>query len=66
VRYSSEITYNAFPLPTVTEKNKIDLTRCAKEILLAREGHFPATIAELYAPDAMPIMCAAIGRATLP
>ena len=48
VRYSSQITYNAFPLPTMTEKNKDDLTRCAKDILLAREAHFPATIAELY------------------
>ncbi|WP_306812063.1 type IIL restriction-modification enzyme MmeI [Sphingobium sp. CFD-1] len=24
------------------------LTRCAEDILLAREAHFPATIAELY------------------
>ncbi|MBU2296679.1 MAG: hypothetical protein KJ989_21045, partial [Gammaproteobacteria bacterium] len=31
-----------------------DLTRCAEDILLAREAHFPATIADLYAPDAMP------------
>jgi hypothetical protein len=43
-----------FPVPTLTEKNKADLTRCAEEILLAREAHFPATIADLYDPDAMP------------
>ncbi|MCA0045330.1 lactate dehydrogenase [Celeribacter sp. ASW11-22] len=54
VRYSSEITYNAFPVPKLTEKNKEDLTRCAEDILLAREAHFPATIADLYKPDAMP------------
>src|SRR5882724_3044396 len=40
VRYSSQITYNAFPLPQLTEKNKVDLTRCAEDILLAREAHF--------------------------
>lgn len=30
------------------------MTRCAEDILLAREAHFPATIAELYDPDTMP------------
>jgi hypothetical protein len=54
VRYSSELTYNAFPLPNFTSQNKIDLTQCAEAIVLAREAHFPATIAELYDPDAMP------------
>ena len=38
----------------LTEKNKADLTRCAEDILLAREHHFPATIADLYDPEAMP------------
>ena len=33
---------------------KTDLTRCAEDILLAREAHFPATIADLYDPDKMP------------
>jgi hypothetical protein len=54
VRYSSELTYNAFPLPALTDQNKDDLTRCAEDILLAREAHFPATIADLYDPEAMP------------
>lgn len=27
---------------------------CAEEILLAREAHFPATIADLYEPEQMP------------
>jgi hypothetical protein len=38
----------------LTEQNKADLTRCAEDIVLAREAHFPAAIAELYDPDAMP------------
>ncbi|WP_338157309.1 type IIL restriction-modification enzyme MmeI [Alcanivorax jadensis] len=46
--------WNTFPVPTLTEKNKSDLTCCAENILLAREAHFPATIADLYKPDTMP------------
>ena len=46
--------WNTFPLPKLTEKNKQDLTSCAEDILLAREMHFPATIAYLYHPDTMP------------
>ncbi|MBP2150115.1 class I SAM-dependent DNA methyltransferase [Xanthobacter flavus] len=52
--YSNTLGWNTFPIPTLTEKNKSDLTRCAEEILLAREAHFPATIAELYDPEKMP------------
>jgi hypothetical protein len=53
-RYSNTLGWNTFPVPTLTEKNKADLTRCAEDILLAREAHFPATIADLYDPDNMP------------
>lgn len=53
-RYSNTLGWNTFPVPTLTEKNKADLTRCAEDILLAREAHFPATIADLYSPDTMP------------
>lgn len=53
-RYSNVLGWNTFPVPKLTEKNKADLTRCAEDILLAREAHFPATIAELYDPDNMP------------
>jgi hypothetical protein len=53
-RYSNTLGWNTFPVPKLTEKNKSDLTNCAEEILLAREAHFPATIADLYDPEAMP------------
>lgn len=53
-RYSNTLGWNTFPVPTLTEKNKTDLTRCAENILLAREHHFPATIADLYNPENMP------------
>lgn len=54
-RYSNTLGWNTFPVPTLTEQNKTDLTRCAEDILLVRETHFPATIADLYAPDKMPV-----------
>jgi hypothetical protein len=53
-RYSNTLGWNTFPVPMLTEKNKADLTRCAEDILLAREHHFPATIDDIYDPDAMP------------
>ncbi len=53
-RYSNTLGWNTFPVPSLTENNKADLTRCAGDILLAREAHFPATIADLYDPDTMP------------
>jgi hypothetical protein len=52
--YANTLCWNTFPIPTLTEKNKADLTRCAEDILLAREAHFPATIADLYDPENMP------------
>ena len=53
-RYSNSLGWNTFPLPSLIVKNKEDLTACAEEILIARERHFPATIADLYDPDNMP------------
>jgi hypothetical protein len=52
--YTNALGWNAFPLSPLTEQNKADLTRCAEDILLARETHFPATIADLYNPEKMP------------
>jgi hypothetical protein len=51
--YSNTLGWNTFPVPTLTDQNKTDLTRCAEEILLAREHYFPATIAHMYDPNRM-------------
>jgi hypothetical protein len=51
--YSNTLGWNTFPVPFLTEQNKIDLTRCAEQILLAREEYFPATIADMYDPKRM-------------
>lgn len=53
-RYSNTLGWNTFPVPPLTEANKAELTQCAENILLAREAHFPATIADLYEPSSMP------------
>lgn len=54
LRYSNTMGWNTFPIPQLTDKNKADLTRCAEDILLAREALFPATIADFYEPESMP------------
>ena len=51
--YTNTLGWNTFPVPRLTDEDKADLTRCAEDILLAREAHFPATIAELYDPEGM-------------
>ena len=61
-RYSNTLGWNTFPAPRggFLERHKKDLTCTAENILLAREVHFPATIADLYKPGAMPEnLCAA-------
>jgi hypothetical protein len=52
--YGNKLGWNTFPVPKLTEKNKEDLISCAEEILIARERHFPLTIADLYKQDHMP------------
>ncbi|MBF9255739.1 class I SAM-dependent DNA methyltransferase [Pontibacter sp. 172403-2] len=52
--YSNTLGWNTFPTPSLTAKNKEDLTRCAEEILIARERHYPASIADLYDLERMP------------
>ncbi|MBN8605254.1 MAG: class I SAM-dependent DNA methyltransferase, partial [Planctomycetes bacterium] len=53
-RFSNVLGWNTFPVPPLAEENRADLARCAQDILLAREAHWPATIAELYDPGKMP------------
>lgn len=53
-RYSNTLGWNTFPVPVLTEQNKLDLVQSAKAILLAREFYFPLTIADLYESDEVP------------
>jgi hypothetical protein len=52
--YSNTLGWNTFPVPFLTEKNRSDLKRSSENILVARERHFPCTIAELYDRKDMP------------
>ena len=52
--YSNTLGWNTFPIPILSDQNEADLTRCAEDIVLAREAHWPATLAELYDPEKMP------------
>jgi len=52
--YSNTLGWNTFPVPSLTENDRSELTRCARAILLAREAHFPCTIADLYDATNMP------------
>ena len=54
LRYSNTMGWNTFPVPTLTEKNKIDLTRSAEDILLLREKFFPKSLASLYESGKLP------------
>ena len=53
-RYSNTLGWNTFPVPAFTEGQKDALTKSAKQILMTRALHYPATIADLYDPDKMP------------
>lgn len=46
--YSNTLGWNTFPVQELTEQSKNDLSKCAEDILIARESYFPATIADMY------------------
>ena len=52
--YSNTMGWNTFPLPKLTDANKTELERVAKNILISREACYPASIADLYDPANMP------------
>jgi len=53
-RYSSDLCYNTFPFPEITDRQKNALKERTFEILDEREKHPERTLAELYDPDKMP------------
>ncbi|WP_274001538.1 DNA methyltransferase [Vibrio parahaemolyticus] len=53
-RYSNQLGWHTFPLPTLNS-NQVDLLKeSARNIILIRERHYPKSIAELYARENMP------------
>ena len=54
-RYSSDITYNNFPIPTFTLSQKEKIENAAMNILATREEFLDKSISELYDPESMPV-----------
>ena len=54
IRYLSALSYNTFPFPEITSKQKNSLNTQVYNILEEREKYPDKTIAELYNPDNMP------------
>ena len=53
-RYSVNLTYNTFPFPNISQKQKDEITELVFAILDEREKHSQKTLAQLYDPDKMP------------
>jgi type I restriction-modification system DNA methylase subunit len=53
-RYSSQLCYNTFPFPSISNQRKEELAQCTFRILEEREKHPEKTLAQLYDPDKMP------------
>ena len=53
-RYSASLVYNNFPIPTLTEIQKLELNNSAMQILFARQNHTEKTLAEMYDYGKMP------------
>ena len=54
IRYSTQLCYNTFPFPKISEAKKQEIEEAAEEVLLVREDYPGKTLAELYDPDKMP------------
>ncbi|CAM3467758.1 DNA methyltransferase [Halomonas lysinitropha] len=53
-RYSASLVYNTFPWPEVTERQRRDIERLGREVILARAAHPDKIMAQLYDPSKMP------------
>jgi hypothetical protein len=54
IRYSSQLCYNTFPFPQLSERQKGIIEDCVDKVLSARAYHGGKTMAQLYDPDKMP------------
>lgn len=53
-RYSATIVYNTFPWPDTSERQRQEIERLGRAVILARAAHPDKTMAQLYDPDKMP------------
>ena len=52
-RYTN-LCYNSFPFPKISDEKKQEIESAAEEVLITREYYPEKTLAELYDPDKMP------------
>lgn len=53
-QYSNTLSYNTFPFPPISERQKQELEQSVYRILEEREAHSEKTLAQLYDPEKMP------------
>jgi len=53
-RYSSQLCYNTFPFPQLSERQRGIVEDCVDKIMSARAYHGGKTMAQLYDPEKMP------------
>lgn len=53
IRYSSELGYNTFPFPSITNEQKKDIRNCVNQVIAVREEEFDKTYAQMYKKDEM-------------
>ncbi|WP_152191153.1 class I SAM-dependent DNA methyltransferase [Georgenia satyanarayanai] len=54
LRFSNTFTYNTFPLPPLSDRQRGAVVAAAQGIVDARSQHLSASLADLYAPDGIP------------
>ncbi|MBV5279337.1 MAG: class I SAM-dependent DNA methyltransferase, partial [Campylobacteraceae bacterium] len=54
INYSSDMCYNNFPFPNISQKQKDEITELVFGVLDEREKHSQKTLAQLYDPNKMP------------
>ncbi len=54
IRYSTEMCYNTFPFPLISNAQIQEIERNVYHILEVRENHSEKTLAQMYDPDNMP------------
>lgn len=54
INYSSDMCYNNFPFPNISQKQKDEITELVWGVLDEREKHSQKTLAQLYDPNKMP------------
>lgn len=55
IRYSSAVSYNNFPLPELSSKQKNEISDLTIELLSARELYPDMALSKLYDPELMPV-----------